>query len=225
MKKIKLLKEYDDLIDYLQKNATHTYYYHNAFNEIVTTHENMILYLSTIAQQKEIPENIAKRLPAETIKRFVNLNKKCFIQIMSSFEYDLRLFVRKCNFSFFQTIKNELENGKPVDLLKILQIMKNKNLIHSEDFLELRNIHRIRNILVHNDGRPTDLDYKKSFIDKFFTKFVIGEQIEGYPTNFICIIKIINQIYEKWHLNQKTIYEKIQSEIDVIGRENFKNYK
>jgi len=88
-----------------------------------------------------------------------------------------------------------------------MKTYKKSGLISEEDYKLILGISKIRNMIVHNDARPTDLDIAPSLL-KLFNKYEIGQQLNADYNVFLKLQIMLYEFYKKWYMSQKNIYEK-----------------
>ena len=123
---------------------------------------------------------------------------------MSLFEYDFRQYVIHSPDNEFQTFQDKLKNGKNVTLSDILKKLKKLELISEDEYSILVGITTVRNAIVHNDARMTNLNISSIILD-LFNNPTINLQLNGTFDVFLKMQNMLYDFYTKWYVAQQNI--------------------
>ena len=127
-------------------------------------------------------------------ERMSHYLRDCFIEILSSIDYQSKEQLRTTKKQEFEKLKENLKNGKYVFLSKIIDAASNRNLLTQEETKYWNYIIHIRNCLVHNAGK-SDKDFENLISELTVKK---DEWIEGRPTDFYDLIEKTVSLYSNW---------------------------
>ena len=140
------------------------------------------------------PNPDPKRAFKDHQERITHYLRDCFIEILSSIDYQSKEQLRTTKKHEFKELKEKLEKGKYVFLSKVVNPASKGNLITQEETKYWNYIIHIRNCLVHNAGK-SDEDFE-NLIGEITVKK--DEWIEGKPTDFYNLIEKTVSLYSKW---------------------------
>jgi len=136
--------------------------------------------------------------PARAFKdhtnRIVHYLRDCFIEILSSIDFQSKQQIKTSEKEEFKELKKKLENGEFIYLSHIIDSASKGNLITFQEKTYWKFITHIRNCLVHNAG-ISNKDYENLIGDITIKK---DEWIEGKPTDFYVLIEKTVSLYSKW---------------------------
>lgn len=202
-----VLDEYADFLKILMKERFPTLFAVNLHNQIILNVEILDSFYNIWKKKFNLPPNEVEEIKIANAQRIISINKKCFVEIMSTFEYDMKQFLHHTTNEKLKQIQLKLKSGKFLQLSEIIHDFKKSGLISDEDYKIIRGISKIRNMIVHNDARPTDLDIESSIL-KLFNKFEVNQQLNGNYNVFLKLQIMLYDFYKKWYSSQKDIYAK-----------------
>ena len=141
------------------------------------------------------PNPDPKRAFKDHQDRMSHYLRDCFIEILSSIDYQSKEQLRTTKKQEFEKLKKILESDKKyVYLSNIVYTALRKNLITQEESNYWDYILHIRNCLVHNAGKSNE-DFE-NLIGEITVKK--DEWIEGRPIDFYDLIEKTVFLYSKW---------------------------
>jgi len=217
-----VLEEYGDFMKILMKERLPTLFAVNLHNQIILNTEILDSYYSKWSKNYSLPAHEIKEIKEKNGERIISINKKCFVEMMSTFEYDMKLYLQNATNEKLKEIQSKLKNGKFLMLSEIIKTYKKSGLISEEDYKLILGITKIRNMIVHNDARPTDLDIEPSLLE-LFNRYEVDQQLNANYNVFLKLQIMLYEFYKKWYISQKNIYEKfVPKQPSVINYKIFK---
>ena len=154
-------------------------------------------------------DNSSLKNTVDFTRRFMIICRSLFVDIMSSFEYEIRNFILNHQDSELENLKQELENKPLKGITSLINGLHGVGYWDNDDNEKLVGLFAIRNMIVHN---YTTVDNRKDMvpheIQEMFGDFTIGKRMYGKPEIFLDIIYILIEFYLIWY-RDKSILEHI----------------